>query len=78
MNYLLVEDDCSDGTFGLVIEGNSMSPKFNPGDKIIVDPEVYPIPGDFVVARDEIKKMRLSLRNTALPERTAMAMTFTN
>jgi SOS-response transcriptional repressor LexA len=55
MNYLLVEDDCSDGTFGLVIEGNSMSPKFNPGDKIIVDPEVYPIPGDFVVARDELK-----------------------
>lgn len=55
MNYLLVEDDCSDGTFGLVIEGNSMTPKFNPGDKIIVDPEVYPIPGDFVVARDGLK-----------------------
>ena len=54
-SYLLMDDDCSDSAFALVIEGESMLPKFIPGDRIIVDPEVFPVPGDFVVARDELK-----------------------
>lgn len=32
-----------------------MMPKFISGDRTIVDPDVYPVPGDFVVARDELK-----------------------
>ncbi|WP_210459097.1 LexA family protein [Pantoea ananatis] len=55
MSYLLVDDDVSNNAFALIIEGDSMAPKFNAGDKIIVDPEVYPVPGDFVVALDGVK-----------------------
>ncbi|WP_338510117.1 LexA family protein [Erwinia aphidicola] len=55
MSYLLTDDDYSDRVFALVIEGDSMTPKFNAGDRIIVDPDVFPIPGDFVVARDDVK-----------------------
>lgn len=44
-----------DVTFGrhtaaLVIRGDSMEPEFREGDVIIVDPDVAPQPGDFVVA----------------------------
>lgn len=39
-------------TFALDIEGLSMMPEFRPGDRVIVDPEVAPNPGDFVVARN--------------------------
>ncbi|MGZ3184385.1 MAG: helix-turn-helix domain-containing protein [Telluria sp.] len=38
--------------FGLEVEGLSMTPMFQPGDRIIVDPELSPNPGDFVVARN--------------------------
>lgn len=38
--------------FGLEVEGLSMTPIFQPGDRIIVDPELSPNPGDFVVARN--------------------------
>ncbi|REF09738.1 LexA family protein [Pantoea ananatis] len=55
MSYLLVDDEVSNNAFALIIEGDSMAPKFNAGDKIIVDPEVYPVPGDFVVALDGVK-----------------------
>jgi SOS-response transcriptional repressor LexA len=33
------------------MEGDSMEPDFKAGDIIIVDPEVEPTPGEFVVAR---------------------------
>lgn len=42
---------CSRLTFGLVIEGNSMAPEFAPGDLVIIDPEIRPVPGDYVVAK---------------------------
>lgn len=51
--------------FALRIEGNSMLPDFRDGDIIIVDPDVRPAPGRFVVAKideDEattFKKYRL-------------------
>lgn len=37
--------------FALAIEDESMSPEFAPGDHVIVDPDVAPQAGDFVVAR---------------------------
>lgn len=37
--------------FALQIEGDSMMPEFQAGDIIIVDPEVAPMPGDYVVAK---------------------------
>lgn len=42
---------CSDKTFLLKIQGMSMSPKFDEGDLIFVDPAVEPINGKYVVAR---------------------------
>ncbi|MFY2035831.1 LexA family protein [Achromobacter xylosoxidans] len=50
LEYLLTDIPLSDRAFGLEIRGLSMSPQFAPGDKIIVDQEVAPKPGSFVVA----------------------------
>lgn len=41
---------CSDITFALRVQGDSMSPAFPPGCLIFVDPEVMPISGKKVVA----------------------------
>ena len=35
----------------IIIEGLSMTPDFNPGDLILVDPDTQPSPGDYVVAK---------------------------
>lgn len=40
---------CSDNTFALRVEGDSMAPTFMPGTLIFVDPEVMPISGKKVV-----------------------------
>lgn len=48
--------------FALAIEDESMSPEFAPGDHVIVDPDVTPQAGDFVVARsadDDAPALRL-------------------
>ncbi len=37
--------------FALTVKGDSMTPKFQPGDRIIVDPDIAPRPGEFVVAK---------------------------
>lgn len=46
------DDKLSRWAFGLDVEGQSMMPMFQPGDRIIVDPDLAPNPGDFVVARN--------------------------
>lgn len=38
-------------TFALEIQGDSMADEFRPGDIVIIDPSVRPLPGDYVVAR---------------------------
>jgi len=38
--------------FALEIEGESMLPEFRQGDRVIIDPELSPNPGDFVVAKN--------------------------
>jgi SOS-response transcriptional repressor LexA len=45
-------DDVSRWTFALEIEGESMLPDFKEGDRVIIDPELAPNPGDFVVAKN--------------------------
>lgn len=47
------DPDHSAHAFALVIRDESMAPEFREGDKIIVDPEVTPQPGDFVIAKLE-------------------------
>ena len=63
-NWILTDLDLSRNAFALEIKGNSMLPDFNEGDRIIIDPDVAPQPGDFVVAKNHkeeatFKKYRL-------------------
>ena len=46
------EDEWSKWAFALEIQGDSMLPEFKPGDRVIIDPEIAPGAGDFVVARN--------------------------
>ena len=39
--------------FALEVAGDSMAPEFKHSDKIIVDPNVIPQPGDYVIAQNE-------------------------
>ncbi|MBS8942800.1 helix-turn-helix domain-containing protein [Escherichia coli] len=50
--YILTDLDMSEFAFALRIEGDSMEPDFKAGDVIIVDPEIKPAPGEFVVAKN--------------------------
>lgn len=50
--YVMTDMDWSQFTFALRIEGDSMEPDFRQGDVIIVDPEIEPAPGEFVVAKN--------------------------
>lgn len=49
--YLLTDLPVSRHTFALEIKGTSMLPDFREGDRVIIDPEVRPQPGDFVAAK---------------------------
>ena len=49
---VFANDDHSHDSFALRIEGNSMEPIFQEGDIIIVDPDIQPRPGDYVVAKN--------------------------
>jgi SOS-response transcriptional repressor LexA len=51
MDVLITEQKVGADTFALAVHGNSMEDTFHDGDKIIVDPDVSPQPGDFVVAK---------------------------
>jgi SOS-response transcriptional repressor LexA len=56
-------------SFVLAVKGDSMAPKFQDGDRIVVDPEVKPRPGDFVVAKlnghdDDLTFMKYGPRGT--------------
>lgn len=52
LEYLMTDLDLSSHAFALEIEGYSMAPEFQPGDRVIVDQEVAPTAGDFVVAKN--------------------------
>lgn len=42
----------SGSAFGMVVIGESMAPKYEDGDMVVIDPAVEPRPGDFVVANN--------------------------
>ncbi|WP_147195950.1 LexA family transcriptional regulator [Pantoea sp. CCBC3-3-1] len=50
--YVMTDMDWSQYTFALRIVGDSMEPDFKAGDVIIVDPEIEPHPGEFVVGKN--------------------------
>jgi SOS-response transcriptional repressor LexA len=51
-DWLLTDIDLSGSAFALDIRGNSMEPEFKDGDRVIIDPEIAPQPGDFVAAKN--------------------------
>lgn len=53
MDSLFTEQAVGANSFGLAIKGNSMAPEFQENDKIVVDPDIAPQPGDLVVAKLE-------------------------
>ena len=53
MEIITTDLDVGGRAFALIITGDSMLPEFRRGDKIIIDPEVSPKPGDFVIAKLE-------------------------
>lgn len=50
--WLFTDQAASSHTFALEIKGDSMLPEFRPGDRVIIDPEVFPSPGDYVAAKN--------------------------
>lgn len=50
-DYILVDEDMPDGTLGVIVEGDSMEPEFHEGDVVVIDPDLSPQPGDFVIAK---------------------------
>lgn len=48
--YILTDQDLSQDAFALRIQGDSMEPDFKSGDIVVIDPEIAPNPGEFVVA----------------------------
>lgn len=51
-DWLMTDQRLSKRAFALEIKGLSMLPEFKPGDRVIIDPDVAPQPGDFVVAKN--------------------------
>lgn len=51
--YIFTDLPLSPASFALRVKGNSMEPEFKEGDRIIIDPDVCPHPGDYVVAMNE-------------------------
>lgn len=49
---ILTDLEHSPSSFALRVEGDSMEPKFQPGDIVVLDPAIEPVPGDYVVARN--------------------------
>ncbi|EKD1774709.1 TPA: S24 family peptidase [Klebsiella pneumoniae] len=50
--YVLADADVPETCFALRIDGDSMQPEFKEGDIVIIDPDLYPAPGEFVVAKN--------------------------
>jgi SOS-response transcriptional repressor LexA len=50
--YLSTDVNLSARAFALAVTDDSMLPRFEPGDRVIVDQDVKPVAGDFVVASD--------------------------
>lgn len=51
LDFVFANSRLSPKAFALEIRGTSMEPEFREGDRVIVDPAVQPLPGDYVVAK---------------------------
>ncbi|MDE9479554.1 helix-turn-helix domain-containing protein [Xenorhabdus bovienii] len=50
LKHIITDMNWSERAFALRIDGDSMEPDFKAGDIVVIDPEVTPNPGEFVVA----------------------------
>ncbi|MDE9484131.1 LexA family protein [Xenorhabdus bovienii] len=50
LEYVMTDMNWSESAFALRIDGDSMEPEFKAGDIVVIDPELAPNPGEFVVA----------------------------
>lgn len=50
--YIMANNTYGRHTFALRITGNSMEPEFREGDMVVIDPDVRPNAGDYVVAKN--------------------------
>lgn len=54
--YIYSHRPVSQESFALEVRGLSMLPEFKEGDHIIVDPNVFPSPGNYVVAKNGLEE----------------------
>lgn len=52
LEYVQADDDLGECAFAMRINGDSMQPEFGEGDLVIIDPDIDPIPGDYVAAKN--------------------------
>ncbi|CDG95368.1 conserved hypothetical protein [Xenorhabdus bovienii str. puntauvense] len=50
LEHVITDMNWSECAFALRIDGDSMEPDFKTGDIVVIDPEITPNPGEFVVA----------------------------
>ena len=55
IKFITTDLDVGSMAFALIVTGESMLPEFQEGDLIIIDPEVVPKPGDFVIAKLDLQ-----------------------
>lgn len=48
---LMTDAQIGSNSFAIEIEGDSMKPMFRAGDRVVIDPNIDPEPGDFVAAQ---------------------------
>jgi SOS-response transcriptional repressor LexA len=48
---MMTDSEIGEGSFAVEIEGESMSPMFKQGDRVVIDPKLAAEPGDFVAAQ---------------------------
>ncbi len=52
-DFVLTQTQLGPHAFALTVRGDSMTPEFQEGDTILIDPDVKPSPGDYVVAKND-------------------------
>ncbi len=52
-DFVLTQTELGPHAFALTVRGDSMTPEFQEGDTILIDPDVKPSPGDYVVAKND-------------------------
>lgn len=54
--FATITGEFGENVYAVIIEGNSMEPDFYAGNMVIVDPDLQPNPGDYVVALTDDKQ----------------------